>query len=236
MGEWAELVLEGTLCEMCGEFVDDRGEGLPRKCCTCEVRSMTFFPPLPSKTFGLILADPPWRFKTYDGLNRKIERHYSLTALELLKMLDVESIADRHAVLVLWATQAQLDHALELMRVWGFRFKTAGAWAKQSRSGRAWQFGTGYLLRSAAEFFLIGTRGHPQSAVRNIRNLIVAPVREHSRKPDELAKNLERMYPRARKIELFAETKRNGWETWGKLTGRYSNDAIDAKNPRHRSH
>ena len=153
MGEWAELVLEGTLCEVCGEFVDDRGEGVPRQCCTCEVQSMTFFPPLPSKTFGLILADPPWRFKTYDGLNRKIERHYSLTALELLKMLDVESIADRHAVLVLWATQAQLHDALELMPVWGFRFKTAGAWAKQSRSGRAWQFGTGYLLRSAVEFF-----------------------------------------------------------------------------------
>ncbi|HMF27546.1 MAG TPA: MT-A70 family methyltransferase, partial [Candidatus Cybelea sp.] len=94
-------------------------------------------------------------------------------------------------------------------------------WAKRSRRDRSWQFGTGYLLRSAAEFFLIGTRGHPRSAVHNVRNLIVAPVREHSRKPDDLAKNLERMFPDAKKIELFAERKRKGWATWGKPTGRF---------------
>src|SRR5215469_11498183 len=219
MGEWAELVLEGMLCEVCGEYIEEDAGGVPRKCCTCSVES--FFAPLPAKQFGVILADPPWRFKTFDGVNRKIERHYQLTGLDVLKTLDVPSIAARDCVFALWATQAQLPDALELMKHYGFRFKTAGAWAKRSRRDRSWQFGTGYLLRSAAEFFLIGTRGHPRSAVHNVRNLIVAPVREHSRKPDDLAKNLERMFPDAKKIELFAERKRNGWATWGQPTGRF---------------
>ena len=78
------------------------------------------------------------------------------------------------------------------------------------RASDSWAFGTGYILRSAAEFFLIGTVGSPKSAVHNVRNLIVAPVRAHSQKPDEMYSMLERMFPNARKCELFARTRRGG--------------------------
>ena len=124
-------------------------------------------------------------------------------------------LAAPDCALVMWATQAQIHHALEAMQCWGFRFKSAGTWAKQSKAGNSWAFGTGYILRSTAEFFLIGTVGSPKSAVRNVRNLIVAPVREHSRKPDEMYTMLESMFPTARKCELFARTRRRGWSAWG---------------------
>jgi N6-adenosine-specific RNA methylase IME4 len=72
-------------------------------------------------------------------------------------------------------------------------------------------------MRSAAEFFLTGTRGRPKSESRSERNLIVAPVREHSRKPEEAYEMLERMFPAQRRCELFARYERPGWAQWGKL-------------------
>lgn len=179
------------------------------------------FQRFPANSFEVMLADPPWKYATWNKRNPKIERHYRLMTLNAIKALPVRSLAAPNCMLVLWATQAQLHHAFEVLAAWGFKYKTAGAWAKQSRSGASWHFGTGFILRSAAEFFLIGTRGSPKVAVRNIRNLIVAPVREHSRKPDELPDALRRMFPRARRIELFAEERRPGWQRWGKPTGRF---------------
>jgi N6-adenosine-specific RNA methylase IME4 len=111
-----------------------------------------------------------------------------------------------------------MPHALAVLDSWGFSFKTVAAWAKQSKSGRRWQFGTGYLLRSAAEFFLIGTRGRPQQLSRRSRNLIVAPVREHSRKPEEIYELIEATWP-GPYVELFARYPRAGWSQWPELTG-----------------
>jgi len=118
-------------------------------------------------------------------------------------------------VLMLWATQNTVEQAYTLSRVWGFEPKTLGTWAKQSKTGMKWQFGTGYLLRSAAEFYLFGTRGKPKWAVRNVRNLIAAPVREHSRKPDEMYRDLERLFPDVPRVELFARRPVEGWSVWG---------------------
>jgi N6-adenosine-specific RNA methylase IME4 len=135
--------------------------------------------------------------------------------LDEIKALPVAELAAPDCLLLLWATQAQLDQALDVMRSWGFAFKSCGAWAKQSPTGASWAFGTGYWLRSAAEFFLIGTRGKPKSESRSERNLIVAPVREHSRKPDQAYEMLERMFPAQRRCELFARHERPGWSQWG---------------------
>ena len=96
----------------------------------------------------------------------------------------------------------------------GLTYKTAGSWAKQSKTGTKWAFGTGYCYRSAAEFFLLGTRGKPAQQVRNVRNLIVAPVREHSRKPDQMRRDLEALWPGPR-CELFAREAAERWDAWG---------------------
>jgi N6-adenosine-specific RNA methylase IME4 len=135
--------------------------------------------------------------------------------LETIKTLPVAELAASDCFLWLWATQAQLHQALEVMGCWGFEFKSSGAWAKRSPTGAKWAFGTGYLFASAAEFFLMGTRGKSKKPVSHERNLIEAPRREHSRKPDEAYEMLERMFPAKRRCELFARYARPDWDQWG---------------------
>jgi N6-adenosine-specific RNA methylase IME4 len=114
-----------------------------------------------------------------------------------------------------------LPQALEVLESWGFTYKTGGAWAKQSKTGKKWHFGTGYIFRSASEPYLVGTRGKPTLRARNVRNLVVAPVREHSRKPEELYTEIERLFEGPR-CELFAREERSGWDAWGLEAGKFN--------------
>ena len=173
--------------------------------------------------YGVILADPPWRFELFSekGGVKGAERHYQTMAFHEMAALPVNQLAAPDAVLVMWAVAPLLDRAMELMAAWGFRFKSAGAWAKQTPGGKKWAIGTGYILRSAAEFYLLGTVGEPRQAVRNVRNLIVAQRREHSRKPDQMRVDLERMYPHAWRCELFGRQRHEGWDVWGNDVERF---------------
>jgi N6-adenosine-specific RNA methylase IME4 len=176
-----------------------------------------FFSPLRQLHYGIILADPNWRFDAWGKTEhpRGPERHYTTSPFEWMCSLPVHLLAAENSVCVIWGTQAQFELAYILMRAWGFVDKSAGGWAKRSKTGTKWAFGTGYIQRSTLEFYLIGTIGTPKQAVHNVRNMIEAPVREHSRKPDEMHENLERMYPGVPKCELFARQSRPGWDTWG---------------------
>jgi N6-adenosine-specific RNA methylase IME4 len=185
------------------------------------------FHPLQRAAYSAIMADPPWHFTTWSakGQGKSASQHYAVMGLDEIKALPVAELAAADSFLWLWATQAQLPQAFAVMESWGFEFKTTGAWAKQSPTGSSWAFGTGYLLRSAAEFFLIGTRGRPRPDSRSERNLLVAPVREHSRKPDEAYEMLERMFPSQKRCELFARSTRPGWDCWGFETVRFDRRA-----------
>ncbi len=174
--------------------------------------------------YRVILADPPWRFRTWGEHNqhKSASKHYRLMTTAEIEALPVNQLAGPDCMLVMWAVQPMLDKALSVMKAWGFRYKTAGSWAKQSSTGEKWAFGTGYLFRCASEFFLVGTIGEPKPRAKNVRNLIVAPVREHSRKPDEMHENLERMFPTDPRCELFARTSRPGWDAWGNETEKFA--------------
>jgi N6-adenosine-specific RNA methylase IME4 len=193
------------------------------------------FHPLPRGAYGVIVVDPPWHFRprSSKGYGKSASQHYSLMTLDAIKSLPVADLAALHCLLLLWATQAQLHQGLAVMESWGFQFKTAGAWAKQSPTGSSWAFGTGYILRSAAEFFLIGTRGRPKIESHSERNLIVAPVREHSRKPDQAYAMLERLFPSAKRCELFARSTRPGWDPWGQEVGRFDDAGGSARALQH---
>lgn len=173
--------------------------------------------------YGVILADPPWRFRTWSETNqaKAASKHYPLMTMAELNQLPVKELAAPNAALVMWAVQAMIPHALDLMAAWGFRYKTCGAWAKQSSTGKKWAFGTGYIFRCAAEFYIVGTIGNPKAAARNVRNLIVAPNRQHSRKPDEMHSNLERLFGDVPRCELFARESRPGWAAWGNETAKF---------------
>lgn len=174
--------------------------------------------------YQMVLADPPWQFETYSekGEGKSAQAHYEVQHLDWIKSLPVMDLAhlDR-CVCVIWATAPMLPQGLETLRAWGFRYKTAGAWAKQSSTGKKLAFGTGYIYRNAAEFFLLGTRGHPKQISRSIRNLILAPVREHSRKPDQMHADLEALFQGPR-CELFPRQQRPGWDAWGNQTTRFN--------------
>lgn len=158
----------------------------------------------------VIMADPPWRFRLYSeaGEHKSPQRHYACMDLAAIKAMPVGELAGRHAMLWLWATWPMLPQALEIMAAWGFKYTTGGAWDK----GR---WGPGYVHRSVTEPWLIGTRGSPRIDGRSVPNVIRETRREHSRKPEMAYALAERMMPGATRIELFARTRRPGWQVWG---------------------
>lgn len=175
----------------------------------------------PAGGFDLIMADPPWSYvmRSKKGCSRSPDVHYATMPLPDIKALPVEALAAADCLLWLWAVSPMLPQALEVIAAWGFTFKTAGHWAKVGRSGKQ-HFGTGYVLRNAGEPFLIATRGAPRTA-KSTRSVVIAPVREHSRKPDEAFAAAEKLMPGARRIELFSRQARSEWDAWGNEVGKF---------------
>lgn len=173
--------------------------------------------------YRTILADPAWQFslRSPKGEKKSPQAHYSCMPLAEIQALPVAELAHPEGCgLVLWGTAPMLPQAIATLAAWGFSYVTAGAWAKRSSTGRAWHMGPGYRLRSRMEPYLLGTRGLVPRRARNVCNLVVAPVREHSRKPDQLRADMEQVFdgPRA---ELFAREAAPGWEAWGNEVGRF---------------
>lgn len=169
------------------------------------------------KRFQVIYADPPWEFSVYSGkgAERSAERHYDTMTLEQIAKLPIADLADENCALFVWAVMPELPGAIDLIRKWGFVYKTvAFTWVKQNRSGEGLFTGMGYWTRANAEVCLLATRGAPQRLAMDVHQVIMAPVREHSRKPDETVPRIERLLA-GPYIELFARETRPGWTTWG---------------------
>jgi len=168
---------------------------------------------LPRKKYGVILADPEWRFEPYSrktGMDRAADNHYPTSLLAVIKARSVESIAAKHCALFLWATQPMLPQALEVMDAWGFKYKSHMVWAKDRN-------GTGYWFRNKHELLLVGTRGRiPAPAPGTQWSSVIEAVRgRHSVKPDVFYRIIEEYYPSLPKIELNARRPRKGWSRWG---------------------
>jgi N6-adenosine-specific RNA methylase IME4 len=200
--------------------------------------------PLALKGYRVVLADPPWLFENYSvkGEEKNPVAHYDCMPLPRLRGLGRELGLDfamaPDCACVMWATFPMLPEAIDLLAAWGFRYKSGGAWAKLTTSGKL-AFGTGYLYRSAAELWLLGTRGAPKIKSRSVRNLVVgdgaesvgpdewgggciaAPTREHSRKPDAMHQSIEALFD-GPYLELFARSARPGWDVWGNETGKFA--------------
>jgi N6-adenosine-specific RNA methylase IME4/ParB-like chromosome segregation protein Spo0J len=161
-------------------------------------------------TFPVIFADPPWRYDYAETDTRAIENQYPTMAIEDICALPVASIATDDCVLFLWATSPKLIEALDVVKAWGFAYKTCMVWAKD-------KIGMGYYARQQHELLLIATRGAPPTPAPADRpsSVITATRGEHSAKPDEFYAVIERMYPALPKIELFCRSPRDGWSAWG---------------------
>lgn len=174
-----------------------------------------------------IAADPPWKFGDALGA-RGAEANYACMDSDgimwaMRSVLDPwESlILERGAVLFLWRVAAMQLQALSVAEDLGFTVKAELVWEKLTKTG-APHFGMGRYVRNSHEVCLIATRGSAPPAVRNVRSRFAAPVREHSRKPEEFYAIAERMYPHSRRIELFARTRRPGWIQHGLELGKFT--------------
>lgn len=181
--------------------------------------------------YGAILADPPWAYamRGPTGYGKSPEAHYSTMSLENIAALPVRDLAGPDCYLFLWSTWPHLTQAMEVMQAWGFAYVTGGAWIKRSAGGGL-AFGTGYVLRSASEPFLVGRIGHPQPMSRSVRNVIEAEDvpdaieavrREHSRKPPQMREMIGKILPRSYACELFAREPWPGHDIWGNETAKF---------------
>ena len=186
------------------------------------------FAGLTSNGYGAILADPPWQWTPWSdkGLgNRATSNHYETRPLQAIIDLPVGQLAAPNCVLFMWITWPQLFDAQKVIDAWGFTYKTcAFSWMK-AHAGQIELFrndidpfvGLGYWTRANSEVCLLATRGRPKRLNADVRQGIIEPRREHSRKPDCVAERIERLVA-GPYIELFARTTRRGWDCWGNQT------------------
>lgn len=169
--------------------------------------------------FPAIYADPPWKFLTRSprGEGRSASEHYATRTIESICALPVAQLAAKDAVLFLWTVDwdADLTMARALMSAWGFEHKTtAFTWAKLNPSGEGFHMGQGYWTRANPETCLLATRGNPKRLNADVRQLMVSPVMEHSRKPDEIHERIERLVA-GPYLELYGRRPRDNWTVWG---------------------
>ena len=183
---------------------------------------------LPLFKYGAIYADPPWNFHNFSeaGEGRNAKSHYDCMSLEDIKALPVGSLASRDCVLFLWVTDPLLREGLEVMAAWGFKYKTvAFTWAKRTRTEKSWFMGLGYWTRANPEMCLMGVNGNPERRDRGVRQLLVEPVREHSRKPDRVYGDIERLV-NGPYLELFGRQHRPGWDVWGNQVDKFTHEGV----------
>jgi N6-adenosine-specific RNA methylase IME4 len=192
------------------------------------------FAGLPARSAGVIAVDPPWHFRARTALQmsnwtsrRDAEKHYSVMGVDDIAALPVKELAAPDCHLFLWVTGPCLPNAFEIITAWGFRYSAvAFTWIKLKRSYNPLQLrvlptaemdlhvGLGLTTRKNAEFCLLARRGNCKRQSKSVREIILAPVREHSRKPDEAYQRIEQ-YCAGPYVELFARSSRKGWRTWG---------------------
>lgn len=170
--------------------------------------------------FSTILADPPWQFDNRTGKmapEHKRLRRYGTMTMEDIKELPVAQIAADRAHLYLWVPNALVAEGLEVMRRWGFQYKTNLIWYKIRKDGGPDRRGVGFYFRNVTEMLLFGVRGKNVRTLqpgRTMPNILSTQKREHSRKPDELYKIIEEC-SWAEYLELFARHRHPGWYQWG---------------------
>lgn len=169
--------------------------------------------------FGTVLADPPWRFQNRTGKmapeHRRLSRYRTMSHQEILE-LPVPQVVASSAHLYLWVPNALIAEGLEVMRRWGFTYKTNIVWYKIRKDGGPDGRGVGFYFRNVTELVLFGVRGHLRTLRPGRRqvNIIGSRKARHSEKPSQLYDVIERCSP-GPFLELFARTYRHGWHQWG---------------------
>jgi N6-adenosine-specific RNA methylase IME4 len=201
------------------------------------------FANLPRNHYGAILADPPWHFKTCGEKGRKRSpdwkpfkgspsQHYDTMTTADIAALPVAGLAADDSCLFMWISWPMLPDAMNLISAWGFQYKTCGFdWMKAHagqldmlRDDSDVLMGMGYWTRANTEPCLLATRGKPKRLSAAVRQGIIEPRREHSRKPDCVHGRIQKLVA-GPYLELFARAPRTGWDVWGNQTDKFAEAA-----------
>lgn len=179
------------------------------------------------KPFKTILADPPWQFQNRTGKvapeHKRLNRYGTMT-LDEIKALPVAELVADTAHLYMWVPNALLPEGLEVLKAWGFNYKSNIIWHKIRKDGGPDGRGVGFYFRNVTEILLFGVRGKKARTLdpgRTQVNFLATRKREHSRKPDEQYTLIEECSPGPR-LEMFARGPRKGWAVWGNQSDDYA--------------
>lgn len=187
------------------------------------------------KKFATVLADPPWQFQNRTGKmapeHKRLNRYPTMSLKEIME-LPVRNVLNETAHLYLWVPNALLPDGLEVLKAWGFEYKSNLIWYKVRKDGGPDRRGVGFYFRNVTEMILFGVRGknaRTLDAGRRQENMIISQKREHSRKPDEQYALIESCSP-GPYLELFARGSRLNWTCWGNQAEEYFPDWETYKN------
>jgi len=171
-------------------------------------------PELPTDKYRIIYADPPWKYETFGVSVSEFyggsERHYPVMTIEELEELPIKNMVEDDAVLFLWVTSPKLNQVWGIIKAWGFEYKTSFVWDKVKHN-------FGYYNSVRHELLLVCGRGSSTPDVAKLYDSVQSIDRSdnHSEKPEEFRRIIDELYPRGRRIELFARRKSDGWDIWG---------------------
>jgi len=185
-----------------------------------------FLRQLADQRFGTVLADPPWQFQNRTGKmapeHHRLSR-YSTMSLDDIRVMPVQDVLAEKAHLYLWVPNALVSEGMQVMKAWGFTYKTNIIWFKIRADGGPDRRGVGFYFRNVTEMLLFGVRGKDVRTLKPGRtqpNIIVSRKREHSRKPDEQYQIIDDC-SWGPYLELFSRGSRDGWVGWGDQADEY---------------
>lgn len=170
------------------------------------------------RKYRVIYADPPWSYYVYSkkGSGRSAESHYPTMSIDDISKLPIGNLAQNDAVLLMWVTFPTMYEAIKVIKAWGFTYKTvAFCWIKLNKKTPSLFWGMGYWTRANAEICLLATKGKPRRICAGVHQVIMSPIEEHSKKPEETRQRIKQLLGDVPRIELFARECAEGWDYWG---------------------
>ena len=172
----------------------------------------------PDKKYQIIYADPPYEYSNSGSTKNSrgnAKQFYKTMPVNEIKKIPVEKIADDNCWLFLWTTYPQIQNGLDVLRAWGFGYKTvAFTWIKKTVHMKDF-VGMGFYTRANPEIVLLGLKGKVHPINKTVRNIVYSQIQEHSKKPDIVRDKIIQLCGDLSRIELFARQKIPKWDCWG---------------------
>jgi N6-adenosine-specific RNA methylase IME4 len=169
------------------------------------------------KKYKVIYADPPWSYKDKAlAGNRGAGCKYDVMDTMDISKINVGGVSDDDCVLFMWVTMPKLNECFDLIKAWGFEYKTvAFTWVKLNKNKPTPFMGMGRWTRANAEVCLLATKGKPKRISASILSVVMSPIEAHSKKPDEVRKRIVQLIGDVPRLEMFAREKTEGWDVFG---------------------